>query len=244
MGVASTLPMATPADGPSDRDHLLSRFGRSFAAGAVLFRDGEPADFAYLLQSGRVRLFKQVGAMERSLRVARAGDLFGESALEPGAMRRSTAVTLDEVTAVAVDHATFDDVLTMHPSVGSSVLQQLLSRLRDAEDQIEILMMRDHQSKVVVALTKLVQREMALSDGSNGSDISLQVSPLELAARVGLDVEAVKRVVAQLREGGYVRIQNERVEVTDLETLRELYSLLSLKDQLRGSPERERGRSA
>jgi CRP/FNR family cyclic AMP-dependent transcriptional regulator len=239
--------MATPADGPSDRDHLLSRFGRSFAAGTVLFRDGEPADFAYLLQSGRVRLFKQVGAMERSLRVVRAGDLFGESALEPGAMRRSTAVTLDDVTAVAVDHKTFDDVLTLHPNVGSSVLQQLLSRLRDAEDQIEILMMRDHQSKVVVALTKLVQREMALgagSTGSTGSDISLQISPLELAAGVGLDVEVVKRVVAQLREGGYVRIQNERVEVTDLETLRELYSLLSLKDQLRGSPERERGRSA
>ncbi|HTQ02412.1 MAG TPA: Crp/Fnr family transcriptional regulator [Polyangiaceae bacterium] len=238
--------MATPADGPSDRDHLLSRFGRSFTAGTVLFRDGEPADFAYLLQSGRVRLFKQVGAMERSLRVVRAGDLFGESALEPGAMRRSTAVALDDVTAIAVDHATFDDVLTMHPAVGSSVLQQLLSRLRDAEDQIEILMMRDHQSKVVVALTKLVQREMALGEGMNGdaNDISLQISPLELAARVGLDVEIVKRVVSQLREGGYVRIQNERVEVTDLETLRELYSLLSLKDQLRGSPDRERGRSA
>jgi CRP/FNR family transcriptional regulator, cyclic AMP receptor protein len=234
--------MATPEDGPTDRDHLLSRFGRSFSAGTVLFRDGEPADFAFLLQSGRVRLFKQVGAMERSLRVVRAGDLFGESALKPGAVRRSTAVALDDATAIAVDHVTFEDVLAMHPGVGSSVLQQLLSRLRDAEDQIEILMMRDHQSKVVVALTKLVQREMALSDG-NGSELSLQISPLELAAQVGLDVEIVKRVVSQLREGGYVRIEDERIEVTDLETLRELYSLLSLKDQLRGSPERERGRS-
>jgi len=50
--------------------------------------------------------------------------------------------------------------------------------------------------------------------------------------------------VSQLREGGYVRIHDERVEVTDIETMKELYSLLSLKDQLRGSPERERGRLA
>jgi CRP/FNR family transcriptional regulator, cyclic AMP receptor protein len=227
----------------SEQEHLLSRFGRSFPAGTVLFRDGEPADFAYLLQIGRVRLFKQVGAMERSLRVVRAGDLFGESALRPGAMRRSTAVALDECTAIAVDHATFEDVLAMHPGVGSSVLQQLLGRLRDAEDQIEILMMRDHQSKVVVALTKLVQRELSHGDG-NGGEVSLQISPLELAAQVGLDVDNVKRVVAQLREGGYVRIENERVEVADVETLKELYSLLSLKDQLRGSPERDRSRSA
>jgi CRP/FNR family cyclic AMP-dependent transcriptional regulator len=227
----------------SEQEHLLSRFGRSFPAGTVLFRDGEPADFAYLLQNGRVRLFKQVGAMERSLRVVRAGDLFGESALRPGAMRRSTAVALDECTAIAVDHATFEDVLAMHPGVGSSVLQQLLGRLRDAEDQIEILMMRDHQSKVVVALTKLVQRELSQGDG-NGGEVSLQISPLELAAQVGLDVDNVKRVVTQLREGGYVRIENERVEVADVETLKELYSLLSLKDQLRGSPERDRSRSA
>jgi CRP-like cAMP-binding protein len=235
--------MAPPDAGPTDREHLLSRFGRSFTAGTVLFRDGEPADFAYLLQTGRVRLFKQVGAMERSLRVVRPGDLFGESALIPGAMRRSTAVALDDTTAIAVDHATFENVLAMHPGVGSSVLEQLLLRLRDAEDQIEILMMRDHQSKVVVALTKLVQREMAAGEG-NGAQVSLQVSPLELAAQVGLDVDIVKRVVSQLREGGYVRIRDERVEVTDLETMKELYSLLSLKDQLRGSPERERGRNA
>jgi CRP/FNR family cyclic AMP-dependent transcriptional regulator len=235
--------MATPEAGKNEREQLRARFGRSFTAGTVLFRDGEPADFAYLLETGRVRLFKQVGAMERSLRVVRGGDLFGESALEAGAVRRSTAVALDDCTAIAVDHSTFEQVLSMHPDLGSSVLQQVLGRLRDAEDQIEILMMRDHQSKVVVALTKLVQRQIA-GGAPNGSEISLQISPLELAAQVGLDVEVVKRVVAQLREGGYVRIQDERVEVTDLETLRELYSLLSLKDQLRGSPERERGRSA
>lgn len=234
--------MATPEDAASGREHLLSRYGRTFAAGTVLFRDGEPADFAYLLETGRVRLFKQVGAMERSLRVVRGSELFGESALKPGATRRTTAVALDEITTIALDHATFQRVLSEHPDVGSSVLQQLLGRLRDAEDQIEVLMMRDHQSKVVVALTKLVQRELALGRGDG--QISLQVSPLELSAQVGLDVDIVKRVVSQLREGGYVRIQNERVEVADLDTLRELYALLSLKDQLRGTPDRERGRSS
>jgi CRP-like cAMP-binding protein len=234
------MPSSEP--GPSGRDQLLARFGRQFPAGTVLFRDGEAADFAYLLESGRVRLFKQVGAMERSLRVARAGDLFGESALRAGTARRATAVVLDAATAIAIDHATFEEILARHPALGTSMLQQLLGRLRDAEDQIEILMMRDQQSKVVVALTNLAQREASRAEGRH-ADISLQVSPLELATQVGLDIEVVKRVVAELREGGYVRIDAERVEVTDLETLRELYSLLSLKDQLRGMPERQRGRS-
>ena len=111
-------------------------------------------------------------------------------------------------------------------------------RLRDAEDQIEILMLRDGQSKVVVALMKFAQQEqLALqSEGrpAGNGQISLTLSPLELSAQVGLDVDTVKRIVAQLREAGHIRIQDERVEVPNLDSLRDLYSLLGTKDQLRG----------
>jgi CRP-like cAMP-binding protein len=216
---------------------LLSRYGRRFAAGTVLFRDGDPATEAFLLQDGRVRLLKQAGRMERSLRVVRPGDLFGESALLRGAARSSTAVALDDVVALAFDHATFEQVLATSPEVAGRVLSQLIRRLRDAEDQIEILMLRDAQSKVVVALMKFAQQEQLAQGGDAGKEpgqISLTLSPLELSAQVGLDVDTVKRIVAQLRETGHIRIADERVEVPSLDTLRDLYSLLGIKDQLRG----------
>jgi CRP-like cAMP-binding protein len=227
---------------------LLSRYGRRFGAGTVLFRDGEPAAEAFLLQDGRVRLLKQAGRMERSLRLVRPGDLFGESALLRGAMRSSTAVALDDGVALAFDHATFDQVLANSPEVAGRVLSQLIRRLRDAEDQIEILMLRDGQSKVVVALMKFAQQEQLALQAEGAKDpsqISLTLSPLELSAQVGLDVDTVKRIVAQLRETGHVRIQDERVEVPNLDSLRDLYSLLGIKDQLRGQgqgPSRTRAR--
>lgn len=212
---------------------LLSRYGRRFSAGTVLFRDGEPATEAFLLQDGRVRLLKQAGRMERSLRVVRPGDLFGESALLRGAARSSTAVALDEVVTLAFDHATFEQVLATSPEVAGRVLNQLIRRMRDAEDQIEILMLRDGQSKVVVALMKFAQQEQ-LAGADPSGQISLTLSPLELSAQVGLDVDTVKRIVTQLRETGHIRIQDERVEVPNLDSLRDLYSLLGIKDQLRG----------
>jgi CRP-like cAMP-binding protein len=217
---------------------LLSRYGRRFSAGTVLFRDGEPATEAFLLQDGRVRLLKQAGRMERSLRVVRPGDLFGESALLRGAARSSTAVALDDVVTLAFDHATFEQVLATSPEVAGRVLNQLIRRMRDAEDQIEILMLRDGQSKVVVALMKFAQQEQLAGYAEGTRDapgqISLTLSPLELSAQVGLDVDTVKRIVAQLRETGHIRIQDERVEVPNLDSLRDLYSLLGIKDQLRG----------
>ena len=229
--------MTDTGPGNEAQARLLSRYGRRFSAGTVLFRDGEPATEAFLLQDGRVRLLKQAGRMERSLRVVRPGDLFGESALLRGAARSSTAVALDDVVTLAFDHATFEQVLATSPEVAGRVLNQLIRRMRDAEDQIEILMLRDGQSKVVVALLKLAQQEqLTAPDGQRDApgQISLTLSPLELSAQVGLDVDTVKRIVAQLRETGHIRIQDERVEVPNLDSLRDLYSLLGLKDQLRG----------
>jgi CRP-like cAMP-binding protein len=230
-------------EAPASEERLLARYGKRFAPGTVVFREGESSDMVFLLQSGRIRLFKQVGAVERSLRVVRPGDLFGELALLTGSRRQSTAVALDESLALGFDHATFHQVAQTNPDVGLRVIEQIVRRLRDAEDQIEILMVRDPQSKVVVALMKLAQRELGGPEAAS-SQVTLQISPLELSAQVGLDVEIVKRVVGQLRETGYVRIQEEKVELPSLDTLRELYSLLSIKDQLRGSPERDRGQAA
>src|SRR5262249_23104107 len=103
-------------------------------------------------------------------------------------------------------------------------------RLRDAEDQIEIMMLSDTQSKIVSALLKL---GMEARTGSNAST-SFIISPMELSTRVGLDVDTVKRGVQQLREGQYLRVEGERLEVPDIEALRRLYGLLGIKDEIRG----------
>ena len=97
---------------------------------------------------------------------------------------------------------------------------------RDAEDQIEIMMLRGAQSKVTSALLKLAGRVSGPAE--------VTISPVELSTRVGLDIEAVKRTVLRLRERQYIRITGERIEIPDVEALRRLYSLLGTKDELAG----------
>ncbi|MDQ2647499.1 MAG: Crp/Fnr family transcriptional regulator [Myxococcota bacterium] len=218
-----------------ERAKLLSRYGRRIAAGTVLYRDGEPAEHAYLIEQGRVRLFKEIGGMERSLRLVRPGELFGESALTPGSVRASTALALDDLDALVFDASAFDEIVFTYPAVTQHVVAELVLRLREAEDQIEILRVSDARSKVLVALLKLAEHANGTASGSELR--GLEISPLELSARIGLDVESVKRIVLGLKESGHLRIVDERVEIPDLDTLRELYSLLGVRDQLRG-PER------
>ncbi|MGH7294256.1 MAG: Crp/Fnr family transcriptional regulator [Polyangiaceae bacterium] len=219
---------ADPADhlGPQERARLLGRFGRRFVAGEAIFEEGKPASEAFLLQEGRVRLIKRVAMADRSLAVVKPGDLFGESALLDGTAYGSTAVAISEGTVLALDRATFRALLEQHPLVASRAIDQLVRRLRDAEDQIEIMMLRGVQSKVTSALLKLAGRATGAAE--------VHVSPVELSTRVGLDVEAVKATVQRLRERQYIRITGERIEITDVDALRRLYALLGTKDELAG----------
>lgn len=216
---------------PGDRERLLARFGRRFKGGEVIFREGDAGSEAFLLQEGRVRLLKRIRTTERSLVVLRPGDLFGESALLPGAARTSTAIALSDGAALALDQSTFHGLLESNRSVAVGIVKQLVLRLRDAEDQIEIMMLRDAQSKIVGALLKLARQ----ARGEAEPMAVLSVSPMELSTRVGLDVDAVKRGVQKLREGGYVRVVDERVEIPDIDALERLFALLGVKDEIRGA---------
>jgi CRP/FNR family cyclic AMP-dependent transcriptional regulator len=212
--------------GAQESAKLLGRYGRRFAGGEMIFQEGMPATEAFLVHEGRVRLLKRIAMTDRSMAILKEGDLFGEAALMDGTTYGSSAVGLTDGVILALDRATFRGLLEKHPTVASRVIDQLVRRMRDAEDQIETMMLRGVQSRVTSALLKLAGRAV-------GSTV-ISISPVELSARVGLDVDAVKRTVQRLRDRQYIRITGERIEIADVEALRRLYTLLGAKDDLAG----------
>jgi CRP-like cAMP-binding protein len=215
-----------PARLPADYAALVVEHGRPFSQGHVLFREGEPATQAFLLHEGRVRLLKRVRLVERSLTVLKPGDLFGEGALLDGVTRSSTALALSDGVAVGLDAVGLRRVVERFPLLAERLVTQLVRRLREAEDQIEVLMVRDTQSKVITALLKMIR--------ASGGPAELALSPVELSSRVGLDVDTVKRAVQRLRDQDYLRIRGDRIEVPDVDALQRLYALLGSKEELRG----------
>lgn len=215
--------------GEEERARLFERFGQSFQAGAQVYSEGDQAHECYLIQEGRVRLVKRIRSSDRSLTVLRPGDLFGEDALNTEATRRASAVALTDCSVLALDRQTFGVLLSSNPEVGLRLVEQLVRRLRHAEEQLENAMLRDRPSRVVNTLMRLANQHDRTPDGH-----VITISPLELSSRVGLDVDAVKRAVQQLRDGGYLRIHEEKIILPDLDALRQLYELLGMKEEVRG----------
>ncbi len=215
---------------PETRAKLFERFGRSFQEGDAVFQEGERADFVFLVDDGRVRLFRRTRARERSIWIFRPGDLLGEEALQNGAVRTASAVAITDVRLLALDRRTFDALITNNGPAALRILEQLARRLREAEEQLENSMLRDPSSRVINTLLRLAR--MTPSSAAEGGQ-PIEITPLEIASRVGLDVESVRRCVDRLKEGGYVQVGGETVTILDLDALDRLMHLLGVKEDVR-----------
>ncbi len=205
-----------------------------FEAGEVIYRDGDTADRAYFIDEGRVRIFKRIGGAERGLQVLGTGELFGQEALLPDTKRTATAISLTQVLAVAFDNDSLEQLLADSPKTGARLVERLALRASEAEERMQISMLRDSQARVILALVRSAQ---ALGGAREGARV-LRLSPLELSSRVGLDVDAVKRAVQQLHDNDYLRISEESLEIPDLEALQELYGLLETGEEILGGVRR------
>ena len=208
---------------PSEPPEIESYY-RSFSAGTTLYYAGSPAHELFLIRDGRVQLLKRARGIERTTGLFGPGELVGEEALLAGAYRSATAKAIEPVTALVIESDTFRALTRNRPDLGEAVTEQLVRRLRQAEEQIESFLRPDPTVLVLNAL--LIQLEEA--DGR-----LLSLSPLELSTRTGLDLDQVKAVLGQLRDRGYVQVGDQTITIEDASALRELQQLLVVKDEVR-----------
>jgi HlyB family type I secretion system ABC transporter len=101
------------------RAEVARRFVRaSYAFGAVIVREGDPADALYVLVSGRARVVKRGDTGEDvPLNVLRAGDAFGEMALLEQTTRTATVRASGDVEALRLDRSAFESLLAAAPDL-------------------------------------------------------------------------------------------------------------------------------
>ena len=78
---------------PAELDVIAKRLKRQFfAAGEVIFEQGERGDAMFIIRSGRVKIYSQgEGSKELTLNVYGEGDFFGEFSLIDGEPRSASA---------------------------------------------------------------------------------------------------------------------------------------------------------
>lgn len=110
---------------------------RTIAPKEILFREGEPGDYAYIIKSGKVEILKHAEHGEVQLAVLEEGAVFGELALfDFDELRSATARALEESVLEVLSAEEFQMLLAKCPGQMLPFLRSMINRLRNLNRRI------------------------------------------------------------------------------------------------------------
>lgn len=195
--------------GPADVD-LIRSIGElvSKYQGTHLFKEGEPAIAAFLIESGEVELYRGSGRDRRVVSRVGPGSVLGDIAVFQDTPYVSSARTVGPVRAFRFERARLLPELARHPAV---CLRWLVAGLRQLEDT---------QRRVIRLMHKTVLSQVAdllAEEASRRKDVTLSQSTI--AALLGVSRQSVNEALGRLRDQDLVETGYRRIRVLDPEKL-------------------------
>ena len=124
----------------SDEQLRLLAFGAEpahFPAGREIFREGAPADCAYVVASGRVVLYRDAGGEAVALSRLGEGAILGELALIAAGKRLTYAAAETDVEAIRLSRSLFHRILEEYPQVAARLHARMMGELATFLKRIE-----------------------------------------------------------------------------------------------------------
>src|SRR5437588_4366446 len=192
---------------------------RSFAAGQVVFREGDSSDTCYVVREGRVRAIR-THRDGRTLTLARfgRGDILGELALFEDERRSATVEAIEPTSVVGVLGPDMRRLLSEHAEISARLVIALGRRLRETHARVTRQSFQTVQSRVAVVLSQLVQQ--ALAEGVDG-DVTVTATQADLAQLAGSSRESASRFLAVLERAGVISQGRGRLVVHHPDALKQ-----------------------
>ncbi len=191
---------------------------RRFAAGEVVFREGDESNTCYIVRSGRARAVREhVDGRALTLAHFGPGDIFGELAMFDDERRSATVETVEDTEAIAILGGDMRRLLRQHPDISVKLLAALGRRLRETNERLARQSFQTVQSRVASVLAELVAS--ARAEGGPERDVLITKTQAELARLAGSSRESASRFLAVLERAGIITQGRGRLTVHDPEAL-------------------------
>lgn len=187
----------------------LGRYKRS----QVVFSQDGPTHHIYALQSGLVKLVKQLrNGKDRILRIVFPGELFGLEALT-GTTYPLAAITLQDSEICAASPDELFSFLRQDPEIALGMVRLLIAEVGRARSHVTDMSFKDARMKVATfLLTVLPQRN---SGRPMPSSVALPFSRQEISEILELSPETISRTLSAFRRERLIDARGRRLTVRD-----------------------------
>ncbi len=201
---------------------LFSRFGKKIPAGTVLFHEGDKGEEMFIIQSGKVKISKRIRGVEKTLATLDKGEFFGEMAILNDKPRSASAETIEECDMLVIDRKTFDTLIRGNVEIAVRFIKRLAERLRETNEQMEALMIKDNTSRLVSILAKQLREHK-----KSGEYI---VTVDDLSGMAGIESAQARTILEKLASVRIVELAGEKIRISSQEQVDRLLRYLEMRE--------------
>jgi CRP/FNR family transcriptional regulator, nitrogen oxide reductase regulator len=202
----------------SDEDiQEIARLGiqRAVEEGAFFFMQGDPAEYLYIMLSGRAKLC-QIGldGQQVNLRTLNPSELFGAiGAVQENADYPACAQALEDCTALAIDCKQFRRLLESRPHLSLGMMKLMTGYIQEMQERYRELATERVEQRIAHVLLRLAAQTGKKEE--KGVLIELQFSRQDLAEMAGTTLYTVSRTLSMWEKQGLISTGRERVVLTN-----------------------------
>lgn len=197
---------------------LKAAIPKHFAAGQVIYLEGEPADYVYILASGWVKATRMTPeGREQALLILRPVEIFGDIAVFSGTPYPGTVTALEDVHAWAIPAETVIALINQHPELAMAVIRKMGDRVLYYIGLVEDLSLRSVEAR----LAKTLLANATLHDGQLFVPRRGWSTFDEMADRLGTVRDVLSRALKALEAEGFLHVEKQAILLIDPKGLAE-----------------------
>jgi CRP-like cAMP-binding protein len=206
-----------------------------FKAGEVVFEEGLQGKDMYLIQEGKIGVFKNTPKGRLPISVVGAGGILGEQSFFGSHVRSATAIAVESTRTVIFNQKAIQQVMASIPPWLYAMLKEIVTRLHDVQRRVDRCAVKD-QERALIHIILLLLPQHGDGDGKTARiDLSALLQDAELISR--LQEKEVLVIVSRLEKKGLLGIEKRGeaggncIVVRDLEALSLYNEYLLLKSR-------------
>lgn len=194
-------------------------FEKNYERNEMILYEDEESDALYIVYSGLVKTFKtSPEGKEQILYINRSGDSLNDIPAFDNDLNPASAQAMSPVSLYGIQIKDLGDLLNNYSQVTYNVIGVLSKHARRLVSLVEDLSFKHVIGRVAKILLEHVRE---------GSGSQPRLTQQDMAAIAGTAREVIGRSLKSLEDDGFIRLERQRVVLTDEEALKEIAGVTS-----------------
>ncbi len=191
---------------------------RQYKAGQVIYLEGEPAEYVYILEKGWVKATRMTHeGREQGLLFLRPVEIFGDIAVFSGTSYPGTVTALEDVEAWLIPSQVVLLLVKQYPDLALAIIHRLSERVLHYIGLVEDLSLRSVETRLASTLLRNAElrNEQMIVPRQEWTTFD------EMAVRLGTVRDVLSRAMKTLEAEGYLKVDKQTILILDPKGLSE-----------------------